>query len=292
MEDRMSFYVLNNIRKKHNLFTAFGIICILFAVFSVFLSVIQGIFALFGIITMVIGIVLLVKRGKVKKEFNAIYKNEVVKAVLDRHFEDVYYNYEHGFDRNYVMNMTLITSGNRYRTEDYLRAKYRGVNFEQADVVIENETTDSDGNSTTTTYFRGRIIVIDFPKQTEFVRTTSKKFGYTRHLRKGEYPYVEMENVVFNKNFYTYARDSVEAFYILTPQMMEKLMEIVGTYGNVGVSCFGGKMNIAINTKRDAFDAKMTRSLQYDREMNDLDQDAALIENLIEIIYSTQKAVL
>ena len=30
----------------------------------------------------------------------------------------------------------------------------------------------------------------------------------------------------------------------------------------------------------------------YEREMNDLDQDAALIENLIEIIYSTQKAVL
>ena len=38
----------------------------------------------------------------------------------------------------------------------------------------------------------------------------------------------------------------------------------------------------------DGFDAKMTRSLQYDREMHDLDQDAELIERLIDIIYSGQ----
>ena len=275
-------------RKKYNIMTVIGIICILASIISIFISSNRGYFAFFGVILMVVGIVLLIKRNKVKKEFNGIYKEEIVRSVLNRHFEEVYYNWEHGFDEKYVRNMALIASGNRYRSEDYLRAKYKGVNFQQADVVIENETTDADGNSSTTTYFRGRIIEIDFPKMTEFVRTTSKKFKYTRHLKKGEYPYVEMENVLFNKNFYTYARNSVEAFYLLTPQMMEKLMEIVGTYGNVGVSCFGGKMNIAINTKRDAFDAKMTRSLQYDREMHDLDQDAELIERLIDIIYSSQ----
>ena len=287
MEDRMSFYELNMLRRKNNLYVIFGIILILAAIVCFMMSVGSGYFAILSVVLTVMAIVLFVKKGRIKKEFNRIYKKEVVEAVLKRHFENVDYRWEEGFPSGYVANMALIAHGNCYHSEDYLSASYKGVNFEQSDVVIEEETTDGDGNTTTTTYFRGRIIVIDYPKQTGFVRTTSRKFRFAQHLRKKEYQSVEMENVAFNKVFYTYAHDSVDAFYLFTPPMMEKLMEIAGTYGNVGLSCYNGKLNIAINTKGDAFDAKMTKSLKYDREMERINNDAALIERLIETIYGS-----
>ncbi|MBR1674086.1 MAG: DUF3137 domain-containing protein [Eubacterium sp.] len=286
MEDRINFYKLNSLRKKYNLMTGTAVLLIIVAVLSFFFVANNGKFWPLFIFPVVFSIYLFVNKKKVKNEFTSLYKKEVVEAVLNQHFTDVNYEWDEGFSSQFVSSMNIISSGNIYHSEDYLSASYKGVHFSQADVEIEEETTDSDGNTSRTTYFRGRIIVFDYPKRTDFVRTTSKKFRHVRHLRKGEYQSLELENVEFNKNFYTYAKEGVDAFYLFTPPMMEKLLEIVRTYGNVGLSCMEGRLYIAINTRRDAFDTKMMRNLKYDREMQELAEDVRLIENLIDIVYS------
>jgi len=43
---------------------------------------------------------------------------------------------------------------------------------------------------------------------------------------------------------------------------------------------------IAINTKRNAFDTGVGINMDYNKEMTNLTEDIALIENLIDIIYS------
>ncbi|HBE09120.1 MAG TPA: hypothetical protein DCY81_01060, partial [Lachnospiraceae bacterium] len=119
---------------------------------------------------------------------------------------------------------------------------------------IEEETTDSEGNTSTTTYFKGRIIAIEYPKETSYVRLTSKKFHFAQGLRKRDYPEVDTENVSFNKAFKIVAESPVDAFYLLTPPMMEKLQYIISRYGNLGLCCYNHMLYMAINTKRNAFD--------------------------------------
>ncbi|SEG17027.1 Protein of unknown function [Eubacterium ruminantium] len=283
--ENVSFDELNSMRKKCNLMLLLAVLLGFISVPLIFLAIRPWMLPC-GLVGAVFTIIIVIKRNKLNKTFKSIYKDQVVLKVLQNHFQDVRYDWKSGFNYRFVQDMGIIASGNTYHSEDYLTAVYKGVRFQQADVTIEEETTDSDGNTTTTVYFKGRIICIDYPKQTDFVRLISKKFRFPMHLRKKNYPDVEMENVAFNKNFAVKSSVPQDAFYLLTPQMMEKLTEIVNVYGNVGMTCFGNRLNIAINTKRNAFDVRMSKKLTYENEMALLTQDVQLIENLIDIIYA------
>ena len=93
-------------------------------------------------------------------------------------FEVDVYNPTHGYDKDYVESTHLIPIGNRYSSDDYMKAKYQGVDFERSDVCMQN--VQSTGKSTTiVTYFQGSWNTFTFNKNVStFLVIKEKEFLY------------------------------------------------------------------------------------------------------------------
>ncbi len=104
----------------------------------------------------------------IQHNYRRAYKAYFVEQNLKKTFTDLSYNHEAGMD-SAVLNLTgMVNTGNRYSSNDFTSGKYKNVDFSQADVHIEIESTDSDGNRSYTTIFKGRFLIFEFPKPFNF----------------------------------------------------------------------------------------------------------------------------
>lgn len=284
MEKEAAIKDLNRLRKLNNVYKYLAIGFLVITILCMALSFGKIIPSVSFILPLVLSILFLVLKFMAEIKFRPVYKKELVEGVIKSIFQDASYEWEKGFDKEFIKNMYLFEHGDTYRTEDYLKAKYKNVNFEQAEVEIE-KSYPGVNTSTVVTIFKGRMIVIDAPKQTEYIRVASKNLHCTYSLDERSVSPVETENVDFNNKFSIYAKNPQDAFYLLTPAMMVKMMQLLSENENIGVSWLGGKMNVAINTKRDAFDAKLSQKIDYEEEVKLIEQDLELIKRLIDIIY-------
>ncbi len=66
---------------------------------------------------------------------------------------------------------------------------------------------------------------------------------------------MKLEDPRFEQEFVVYADDQVEARYVLTPSLMERLVEFKQKAGRPSASRFlGPNVNIAIETERNMFE--------------------------------------
>ncbi len=237
---------------------------------------------------MVVGIFFFTgQSGKIQKDYKKIYKENFVVSVLNEVFDNVKYDYKKGFNSAYVRTFGLTRLGNKFESEDYLRASYKGINFEQADVVISYHTSHSSNkNSHTTTYFKGRMFAFDFPfKSVSSVQVFTENYPYrgtptiNEKLNK-----IEMESDLFNKRFDVLALDDEEAFYVLTPQMMEKIESIRDKYNHVAMHFSGNKLYVGIWTSDNAFDGNPKRKIDYLEEKEATLRDAHVITGIIDAL--------
>lgn len=230
-----------------------------------------------GLIT---AVVLGVQAPFLRKEYRDLYKNTFVKSMLSSMLDDVEYDWHMGFTEIDVMGFGIIKMGNLFQSEDYIRASYKGVNFRQADVIIKHET-GSGKNQRVQTYFSGRMFEFDFSsKSVANVKVFSKQ--YNSHLNLEDFK-LETENVAFNKNFKVYSTNAHDAFYILTPHMMEKLMAITKRYATVAFRFAPGKLYVGIVTD-DSFDNKVGKKLSYPEEQDKIKKDVQVIIDIVEMI--------
>ena len=225
------------------------------------------------------------KMSVYSKEYKALYKSTFVTGILGEFFDDVFYDWEHGFTTQAVSEFGLVKLGNRFYTEDYLSASYKGIHFVQADVKIQYHTS-SGKSSHTTTYFSGRMFVFDNPLKRVFsVQVFSDNFRYRAGNPGGfKMHKVELESVAFNKAFDVGAVQEIDAFYMLTPHMIENLTRIRNQYGNLGVHFAGDKIFVGINCGMKAFDGDIKRPIDYNTEREQARQDSMVIINLIETL--------
>ena len=191
------------------------------------------------------------------KKYKSIYKSIFVQRPLEENFDNMYYDWQSGFSSDLVRNFSLCKMGNRFNSEDYIRAEYQGVPFEMSDVTVQYHTSGK--NSHTTTYFRGRILIIESPeKMVNSVQIFSKAFKYRASLAGNTKPQnVEMESVRFNKEFDVHAVSPHDAFYLITPPFMERLYRIQAKTTSVAIHAFGNKIVIGFNEPtNNAFDSK------------------------------------
>ena len=231
--------------------------------------------------------------NKSHKDFKALYKRIFVEAPLQQNFENVIYSWQNGFDENIVRNFELCKMGNRFRSEDYIRASYSGVPFEISDVYVAQHTS-SGRSSHTTIYFKGRMMVFAFPeKLVSTVRVYSDTFRYRQGEFLGMHPdKVEMESVTFNKQFDVIAPDAHEAFYLLTPHFMEKLLQLKSKYTSVAIHVCGNQVAIGFNEpNNDAFDVKnISKQISYPEEMDKIQGDINDIKEIIGILRDISQA--
>lgn len=279
---------LEELRKKRLLYSKLSLLIVFMPIIIMFVTSMLGIdtSAPFLCMFIVVGGVIIIstKNGKITAEYKKLYKENFVVSLLNEVFDNVQYDYERGFEQRYVGDFGLTRLGNRFRSEDYLRASYKGINFEQSDVVIQYHTSGK--NSHTTTYFRGRMFAFEFPyKSVSSVQVFSEKYPYRAGITgNNRAKPVSMESDLFNKEFDVYSVEAMDAFYVLTPQMMEKIQSIKQRYNHVAMNFKGNRLYMGIWTSRDSFDGDMSRAINYVEEREATLKDASVITGIIDAL--------
>lgn len=224
-------------------------------------------------------------------EFNNGFKNKYVLSSLNKIFTNLKYFPDKGLDYGVIANTRMMDMGDRYSSNDYFEGKYKNVNVKQADVHIEEEqqTTDSDGHTTTTwvTIFEGKWMIFDFNKTfTANVQVSQKGFGNSRVNNWGEknkYKKVEMEDAEFNKMFRIYAQNEHDAFYILTPSLMEKIKNLARTVSGKLLLCFiNNELHIGLYNYKDSFEHSVYKKIDEEKINDDISKEIKIITNFVD----------
>ena len=284
----MNIEELENLRKKARNTILIGVICGL--VLTAMSLVFKSPFVSFAIIVLTI-IITAILSSKSTREFSLAFKNTFVLTSLKSVFSDLVYEPEKGLNESVISSTGMMYMGDRYSSNDYISGKYKNINVVQADVHIEEEeeTTDSEGNTTTTwvTIFRGRWMVFDFNKTFKAnIQVSQKGFGNSRISNWGakiKYKKVMMEDQDFNNKFRIYAQDEHDAFYILTPSLMEKIKRLTSNISAKLLFCFvDNKLHIGIQNNKDSFEHGVFTKINEEKVVNEISQDIKLITNFVD----------
>lgn len=160
--------------------------------------------------------------------------------------------------------MVFPFSYNRVEGSDHIKAVYHGLNIELGDISLidESEFTDNETGQTekqSLLYFKGQWLTCDFGKELAgevYISERAKK------KRRGMKSDVSMDNEQFDTRFCVRANNPQEAFYILTPHMMEYITAMADKSGGLVYMSFlrSGKMHVAVQTGRDFFELGKTNT--------------------------------
>ena len=230
--------------------------------------------------------------SKTKLEYNLVYKDLFVKKSLEKIFTELEYDPQKGLDRELIAQTKMMNMGDRYFSNDYIKGKYKDISFEQADVTIEveHESTDSDGN-TTTTYipiFVGRWMIFDFNKSFKYnFQVCQKGFGsnmVNTLFSKTKYHKINLESVEFNKRFNVYAINDHDVFYVLSPSLIQKIMDLSNQMkGKVLLCFFNNKLHVGLNNNIDSFEATSPlKKIDSEKVMKNISNDIKTITMFVD----------
>lgn len=279
------FTHLKQLKSRALLFTVITLasVAALFLVAILFQSPICIIFAIPVVICSIM-------TAKTSKAYSKYYKANVVKGILAEVIDDLKFDPHDGISRELVRSTEMMNTGDRFRSNDLISGKYKNVGFRQSDVHIEVESTDSDGHTSYSTLFQGRWITLNFNKDFRCdMQIVAKYFGASK--RKGglfaskeeKLNKIEFENEIFNKTFKTYAQDQQEAFYLMTPHMMEAILKLKEDLkAPIMLMFVGGVLHIAVNNHKDAFEPKIFGKLDPQTERARILGDIGVVTAFID----------
>lgn len=155
----------------------------------------------------------------------------------------------------------------RYHGEDCVSGKVGQTEIVFSEVHAEYMTTSGSGKHRRTewhTIFKGLFFIADFNKyfhgQTVILPDTAEKlfggFGQTlQSWTPGRAELIKLEDPEFEKEFVVYGDDQVEARYILSPSLMQRITEFRNkTGGNLYLSFTGSRLYVAVPLARNMFE--------------------------------------
>ncbi len=191
------------------------------------------------------------RKGKLAR----LFKQETIPQLLHTVLPGFWYDSSRCVSESEFNNSSLFIRPDRYNGKDYfegIHGKTR-LHFSLVHAEERYETTttdtDSDGHTTTRTeehwrdIFKGLFFAADFNKH--FSGSTLVRAGKAGIFSGLFGNLVKLEDPRFSQHFKVYSSDQVEARYLLTPRMMERLLNLKGSLGSIELSFVGSWVNIA-----------------------------------------------
>ena len=294
--DELKNMQLKIIHKSKSINTIFIILYLVIFAFTLFLFIMSKAFTYFFLFIVVCELVFVVVIAEIVKMiivgddiriFKKEFKNVFVLNALNKSFDNIKYIPENGIDKITIENTGMMNTGDRYTSNDFVSGTYKGINFIQSDIHIEEEREikDTDGNERTVweTIFLGRWMIFDFNKNFKAnIRVSSSYFNGSTFLWGKKYKRVKLEDEEFNKKFSVYSENEHEAFYVLTPHFMEKLKRVKQELNCEVMFCFiDNKLHIAISNNTDSFEPNVYKIINEEEIENKVTKDIKLITDLV-----------
>lgn len=270
--------------KGHRMGLWGGAACLLL---GVFLSVVAGSYGVgMGIGGILAVVVYLFCVSAQSVPLTTYYKQEIIGRIVCAFCSGARFLPGQGIGEQVFRSSCLFVNPDRYHTEDLIEGCLDKTDFRCAEVHAEERRT-SYSNKQVRHYwvdiFRGFFFVADFHKDfqgmTVVRRNSLIKFSWNGTR-------VKLENPVFERTFDVYSTDQIEARYLLTPSMMERLLQVERAFGG-GISlCFrDSKVIIAIPDRKNHFEATVWHRLT---DLAVLETEFATIRSLIGIVQELQ----
>ncbi|MBN2512845.1 MAG: DUF3137 domain-containing protein [Sedimentisphaerales bacterium] len=204
------------------------------------------------------------------KNYKAGYKSQIIHKLITFAQPGLEYWPDGGISKEIFTGSKLFThSIDRYRCEDLVRGKVDKTEILFSEIHAEYKTTSGTGKDRRTewhTIFKGLFVAADFNKhfrgRTVVLPDTAQKafglFGQTlQSWNPSRDELIRLEDVEFEKEFVVYGTNQIESRYILSPALMERIVEFRrrlrdGLY----LSFIGSKVYVAIPLETNLFEPK------------------------------------
>jgi len=190
----------------------------------------------------------LVFLGMLAYLYNTIEK-EIADKIYQPIFRELNLEFEHqkNLDLEEVLSSGLFKKPDAYNSDGLVKGVVLDFPFKASNISLweVREERDSKGNKRKVRYliFSGRLYIIDTPFNKRKIIITS---GYhnlpsTKGMQK-----TKLESREFNKLFRVLAEDQVEVRRVLTPNVMERFIDLRKRVGKFHVSIIENKVYVAI----------------------------------------------
>ncbi|MCM1340045.1 MAG: DUF3137 domain-containing protein [Muribaculaceae bacterium] len=163
---------------------------------------------------------------KIKEKFRQELKREIISKVMQQYGDFSFSDNKKLITLNEIKEMGFYQDANKQKVDDVIIGKHKNCNFAIVETSLTHKVTNSYGdNSATVTVsdFQGIIVKLQSSKNFEgktvigMKGTISKPKGFEK---------VELESSEFMKYRHVYSTNQIEARYILTPSLMERLSDV------------------------------------------------------------------
>jgi len=175
----------------------------------------------------------------------------------------------------FMMSEIFKKRPDRYRGDDLVRGKMgaTAIEFSEVHAEYKTETRDSKGRRQTHwhTIFKGLFFVGDFNKNFKgrtvvLPDTAEKLFGRIGQLLQSwnvvRDELIKLEDPEFEKAFAVYGNDQIEARYILSTSLMQRIVGFKEKTGRrIYLSFVGSKVFVAVTYRKNLFEPRVFKTL-------------------------------
>ena len=219
-----------------------------------------------------IGVVFLRKIKPIKEDFKNLVVAKLVKYI-DESLEYNHYNYIS--ESTFKSSLLFRNRIDRYNGDDHVKGKIGITDLEFSEIHAEYKTTthNKNGGSQTTwhTLFKGFFIIADFHKDFEqktliLPNNMPSFLGFIgKKIKKWSSPIgkiVKLEDVEFSKFFVVYSENQVEARYLISTAMMQRILNYRKRWNRpIYISLIDSKLFMAIAVNKNLFELNYFNSL-------------------------------
>lgn len=221
-------------------------------------------------------------------------KEQVIKSLITTLLPESKYLPDHHVSMQEYNNSLLYKTGyDRYNGKNLVEGivDKTAIRFSELHTEYKTETRSKNGGKQTQwhTIFQGIFMVADpnknFEGRTYILPDTSERLlgnlgkWFQKNIGDSRGQVVYMENPEFEKKFAVYATDPVEARYLITPKLQERLLSLSKHVGGaeIRVSFVSGKLYLTISRATGLFNIDSSLSLldvktlkYYARDLTDM----------------------
>lgn len=248
---------------------------------------VMGIVNVFNLISLIVivAIAIIVMFGCISAKssiLSAFYKKEVVTEIIHAFCPGATFTPNNGISESVFSHCGLFASPDRYHAEDLIQGRLGKTSFSCSEVHAEERRTQATKNGVRHYWvdiFRGFLFLADFHKdfqgETLVRRNSIIKIGMGGSR-------VKMENPEFEKVFDVFSSNQVEARYLITPSMMERMLKLDSIFkGGITISFRHSTILVAIPDSKNRFEASIWTSLN---DMSLVESDFAVLRSLLAIV--------
>lgn len=220
--------------------------------------------------------------GSKSNTLSSYYKEEAVKKIIHAFCPGASYSPAGGISESVFRNCGLFESPDRYHAEDLIEGCLDKTSFRCSEVHAQErraQYTKKGVRYYWVDIFKGFFFVADFHKDFQG-ETIIKRDSLIKIDMNGSR--VKMENPEFEKEFDVHSTDQVEARYLITPSMMERLLKLDAIFNKgITVSFRNSTILVAIPDSKNRFEASIWTSMT---DAKVLKSDFTMLQSLLAIV--------